>query len=114
MILAQQIRSEILESLFVTPVTIYPQGNPNSMGDTVEGTAVTYYGYVYENAVVVINAMGKEEVSNMQIYLKGDEAEAVSPTSLVTCLDATKQRIIARKVYRGRQAAQVIGMLYLP
>jgi hypothetical protein len=114
MILAQQIRSDILESLFVTPVTIYPQGNPDSMGDTVEGAAVNYLGYVYENAVVVINAMGKEELSNMQIYLKGDEAKAVALTSLVTCLDATKQRIIARKVYRGRQAAEVIGILYLP
>lgn len=110
----QQIRSDILETLFVTPVTVYTQGNTDSMGDTTEGASVTYYGYVYYKSVVVINSMGKEETSNMQIYLKGDEAEAIALTSLVTCLDATKQRIIARNVYRGRRGAQVIGIVYLP
>jgi hypothetical protein len=114
MILDQQIRPEILESLFVTPVTIYPQGQTDSMGDTTEGTPITYLGYVYENAIAIINALGKEELSNMQIYLKGTEAGAIALTSLVTCLDVTKQRIIARKIYRGRRGSQVIGILYLP
>ncbi len=84
------------------------------MGDTTDSAPVSYFGYVYYKSVVVINPMGKEEVSNMQIYLKGDEAEAIALTSLVSCLDVVKQRIIARNVYRGRQGAQVIGMLYLP
>lgn len=80
----------------------------------MEGTPSFYMGYVYENAVVVINALGQEELSNTQIYLKGDAVQAIALTSLISCLDVTKQRIIARKIYRGRQGAPVIGMLYLP
>lgn len=110
----QQIRPDVIEALFVTPVVVYPQGSATSMGDTTDGTPATYHGYVYESAVVVINFMGQEELSNMQIYLTGDDAKAIALTSLVTCLDATKQRIIARKIYRGRQAATIIGILYLP
>lgn len=112
--MTQQIRPDIFESLFVTPVTIYPQGKPDSMGDMIAGTAITYHGYVYENSVVAINSMGKEELSSMQIYLQGTDAAAVALTSLVTCLDVTKQRIISRKIYRGVQGVPVIGMLYLP
>ena len=114
MMALQQIRLDVTEALFVTPVIVYPQGNANSMGDTTDSTPVTYHGYVYESAVIVINSMGQEELSNMQIYLTGNDAAAIALTALVTCLSAVKQRVVARKIYRGRQAATVIGILYLP
>lgn len=84
------------------------------MGDTVAGTPVTYYGYVYEHPEIIINSLGQEELSGMQIYLKGDDASAIALSSKITCLSVTNSRIIAKKVYRGRAAAAVIGMVYLP
>lgn len=112
--MAQHIRPDICDSLMCTPLTVYPQGASDSLGDTTEAASVTYNGYVYENIEKVLNNLGQEELSNMQIYLRGDDADAIATTSLVSCLDVVKSRILARKIYRGREAAKVIGILYLP
>lgn len=110
----QRIRPDVVKALMVMPVIVYPQGGANSMGDTEDGTPTTLHGYVYENAEKVINMAGEEELSNMQIYLQGDEAKSVALSSLISCLDAIKSRIISREVYYGRQGAAIIGVLYLP
>lgn len=110
----QMIRPAIKEALMVTPVTVYPQSATDSMGDTTPLPAVLYHGYVYVGQEVVLNMEGKEELSSMQIYLQGSDADLIDVHSLVSCLENVQQRIIAKKVYRGRQGAKVIGVLYLP
>lgn len=98
----------------VTPVTEYPQGPSDSLGDTVSQAPKTYNGYVYEGFEKVLNFNGAEELSNMKIYLRGDDAAAIANTSLISCASAVKQRIIAKKIYRGRDADVIIGVIYLP
>lgn len=110
----QQIRTDIYESLMVTPVTEFPKGEVDSLGDAVEKPSKTYRGYAYEGFEKVLNFSGEEELSNMQIYLRGQDASEIANTSLISCASAVKQRIIAKKLYRGRDGVVVLGVVYLP
>ncbi|MEG1543471.1 MAG: hypothetical protein RR382_02950 [Tannerellaceae bacterium] len=112
--MAQRIRPGIYEAMMGTSVLVYPQSASDSMGDTTDGPSELYYGYVYENTETVLNNLGKEELSHMQIYLRGEDADKIAQTSLVTCRGVIQSRIVARKVYSGRANAKVIGILYLP
>lgn len=112
--MGQKIDGKIASTMMTTPVIIYPQGQIDSLGESVESPPVTYYGYVYEGIERIVNDVGEEVLSNMQIYLRGDEAAQIDIHSEVSCLDVVKSRIISRKVFRGRGGAKVIGVLYLP
>lgn len=110
----QKIREDVYRNLMNTPISIISQGNVNSLGDTVDGTTVIYNGYVYENAVKVLNPLGEEVLSNTQIFLRGQDIADVDINSLVSYDQVSRQHIIARKLYRGKQRALIIGILYLP
>lgn len=110
----QTIRADIYEALFNSTVTVYPQSPVDSLGDSTDQTPYTYNGYLYESAEKIVNYTGEEDVSNIQIYLRGSEASLIDIHSLISCGSAVKQRILTRKLYRGRNASLVIGVLYLP
>jgi len=112
--MAQRIRPGIYESLMGTSVLVYPQEASDSLGDTTDGPSELYYGYVYENTEKVLNNLGQEELSHMQIFLRGDDVDKIAATSLITCRGMIKSRIVSRKIYSGRADAKVIGVLYLP
>lgn len=112
--MAQRMHPGVFNALMGTSVLVYPQSNTDSMGDTTDTPADLYFGYIYENTETVLNNLGQEELSHMQIYLRGEDASAINPTSLVTCRDRLRSRIVARKIYDGRAGAKVIGILYLP
>lgn len=112
--MAQRMHPGVYSAMMGTSVLVHPQSNADSLGDTTDALADLYYGYIYENTETVLNNLGQEELSHMQIYLRGEDASAINPASLVTCRDRIKSRIVARKIYDGRAGAKVIGILYLP
>ena len=112
--MAQRIRPSIYEAMMGTSVLVHPQSASDSMGDTTDGSSELYYGYVYVNTEMVLNNLGKEELSRMQIFLRGEDIDKIACTSLVTCRGVIKSRIVSLKTYSGRANSKVIGILYLP
>ena len=97
-----------------TPFTVHIQGQPDSMGDCVDIVDKQYLGYVLENVQEFINAEGKSEWSNVQIYVSGLDAIEIPPTALISCLTYSKQRIAKKAVYYREKNIPTIGVLYLP
>lgn len=110
----QGIRADVAKNMMTIPVIEETQAASDSLGDTTAGQTKNHLGYVYMGKEIVLNYEGKEELSSTQIYLDGAEAEMIQTTSLISCLDLVKQRIISKKIYRGRNGALIIGVLYLP
>ena len=110
----QKIRKDILEALFVSDVTVTAPQASDSLGDANPQASVVYKGYLYEHNEKVRNDQGQEVLSGMQIYLKGEDAQAIDIHSKISCDHVQDSPIIARQVYRGRKGARVIGVVYLP
>lgn len=110
----QQIRKDIFTDLFVNDVTVMTPGVTDSLGDANSDATQVFKGYLYEHNEKVLNAQGQEVLSGMQIYLRGDDAAAIDIHAKISCGDFKDLPIIARKVYRGRKGARVIGVVYLP
>ena len=110
----QRIRKDIYETLFVSDVTVITPNVTDSLGDSAAQAPVIYKGYLCEHNEKVLNERGQEVLSGMQIYLTGDDAQAIDIHSKISCDHVQDSPIIARKVYRGRKGARVIGVVYLP
>lgn len=110
----QQIRKDVYAALFVFPVTEHIQDVGDSLGDSIEAGTLEYKGYYYEGFEKVLNDNGEEELSHMQVYLRGEDAIKIHNNSKISCGRVEKQRIVTRQVYYGRDGAPVIGVLYLP
>lgn len=110
----QQIRKEVYDALFVSKMTEHRQSKPDSLGDTKPGEDVEYRCYYYTGFEKIVNADGEECISNMQIYVKGEDAVSIRNDSTISCDAAVKQKILSIRVYRGRAGAPVIGVIYLP
>lgn len=110
----QQIRKDIYDGLFVTPFTEHVQGKPDSLGDTDPGENIEYRCFLVESFEKVLNELGAETLSGMQLYVRGEDAIKIHNDSKFTCGAAVKQSLIAKKTFRGREGAPVIGVLYLP
>lgn len=114
MIIPQQIRTDIYQKLFTTPVTIHVQGKKDSLGDTTETSTQEFLCYPYEHRELVKNANGDEVVSNCQLYMRGTDIVQIDIHSLVSVLRYVQVPIISTENYKGREGADVIGVLYLP
>lgn len=112
--MAQQIDPSVYKALFVTPAEIISQGGCDALGDTEDETTTTVMCYVYEHRVKVLNQQGQEVVSGLQLYMRGEDAIQIDMHAKVTCATAVRTEILARETWRGRDGAQVIGILYLP
>lgn len=110
----QQIRTDIYQALFTTPVTIHVQGKKDSLGDTSEESIQTFLCYPYEHRTQVINAQGDEVVSNCQLYLRGEDIVQIDIHSLVSVLQYSEVPIVTIENFKGRAGANVIGVVYLP
>ena len=110
----KQIRKDVLEALFVSDVIVTAPKVSDSLGDSDPQVPVVYKGYLYERNEKVLNDRGQEVISGMQIYLKGEDAQAIDIHSRISCDHVKDSPIIARQVYRGRKATCVIGVVYLP
>ena len=104
----------VVQKLMTSPFTVHIQGKPDSMGDCADTANEEYLGYVLENVQEFINADGKTELSNMQIYVDGPDAVKIPPTALISCLSHKNQRIVKRAVYYRAQSIPAIGVFYLP
>lgn len=110
----QQIRADIYKSLFVFPIKEHTKQAADSLGETLPGPVLEYKGYYYEGFERVLNTLGQEELSHMQIYLRGEDAVQIQLSSTISCGSVQEQRIVSKKVYYGRDGSPVIGVLYLP
>lgn len=110
----QQIRTDIYQSLFTTPVTLHVQGKKDSLGDTEDETIQEFLCYPYEHRTMVTNDKGDEVVSNCQLYMKGTDVVQIDIHSEVDVLTYKRSPIISIENYKGREGADVIGVLYLP
>ena len=108
------MNKQVIKQLMTTPFIVYEKSKPDSMGDCTDLPEVTYKGYVQETMQEVINNEGREELSNLQIYIPGDIGINISPTAEITCLDHIKQRIIKRAIYYGKSSKPDVAVLYLP
>jgi hypothetical protein len=104
----------IKSAMFTIPVTVYPVGNKDSVGDREVGTPYEILGYVYDEDVVLTNYLGEKELSTRQVYLPEDDITDIPGTYLISCLDNHKSHIIKRQEFRGRHGKTLIGVLYLP
>lgn len=109
-----QINGDILRRLFNTTITVYPKGSVDSLGDFVEGTPMTFHGYVVEKTEKVVNALGDEVLAGVHVYLTGADIEQIDIHSSVSCGHAVKQPILAKELWRGEYDSKVIGVLHLP
>lgn len=109
-----KINPKIKSMMFTTPVTVFSVGRKDSAGDRLEQESFTTYGYIYDEMKMVTNQLGEQELSTRQIYLPEDSIVRIEGTSLITCLDSEKARIIQREEYRGRDSQTLIGVIYLP
>lgn len=112
--MAQSINPSIYTALFVTPAYIHTQGEASALGDTEDDTTYVVNCYAYEHRTKVLNELGQEVISGLQLYMKGDDIIQIDMHSKVTCATAVRTEILARETFRGRDGAQVIGVLYLP
>ena len=110
----QKMRKEVLDKMLVTPVTIYPPTETDSLGDATPAEPVNYKGYLYERSTKVRNSLGEEVLSGVQIYLQGKDAKEIDILSTVTCETHINSPIISKEIYRGREGSLVVGILYLP
>lgn len=108
------MNSDVIRRMCTTPFTMTPVGNANSAGDVVKGSATTFHGYVLETNQVVINELGKEEVSGIQIYIPGAILSSITKTSLISVRAYTKKRIIKMSQFDGPGSVPDLGVLYLP
>ena len=90
------------------------QGKKDSLGDTIEESEQTFLCYPYEKREIVINDRGDEVTSSCQLYMRGDDIVQIDIHSFVDVLRYKNSPIIAIENYRGREGANVIGVLYLP
>lgn len=105
---------QIIAAMMTTPFKVISKGNVDSMGDREDDSTRTLFGYVQETIQTVINNEGKEELSNLQIYITGEDGVSISPDSEITCLDHVNQRIIKRAIYYNKNSVPDVGVLYLP
>lgn len=110
----QGISKDIYEALFVSDVIVTAPNASDSLGDTTTQEPITYKGYLYEHNEKVLNALGQEVLSGMQIYLRGEDVQAIDIHSKISCDQVKNSPILARAVYRGKKGSRVIGVLYLP
>lgn len=108
------MNKDVISRMCTTPFVITTVGNTDSAGDAAASTTVTKYGYVLETTQIVINALGTEEVSGVQIYVPGEVLSAVAKTSLITLRSYTKKRIIKCARFDGPGSVPDLGVLYLP
>jgi len=108
------MNKDVVRRMCTTPFVITTVGNADSSGDAAAGTAVTKYGYVLQTTQIVINDLGKEEVSGIQIYIPGETLSAVAKTSLISVRSYTKKRIIKCAQFDGPGSLPDLGVLYLP
>lgn len=108
------MNSQVKKNMMTEPIKVYAKGNTDSMGDREELSPKTFYGYVVETIQTVINREGKEELSNIQIYLDGSDGLKIDPNAEVSCLTHIKQRIIKRSTYYKKRGEPDVTVLYLP
>lgn len=104
------INKRLKKSLFVIPVTVYPQGNVDSSGDRVAGVPFTLLGYIVEELIVLDNV----DRSTRQIYLAEQEIDLVANTSSISCLSSNKVKILKKQVFYGRDGKILFGVIYIP
>lgn len=108
------MNKRVITAMMNMPFTVFAKALPDSMGDRAETRPATYYGYIQETIQNVINSEGKEELSNLQIYIAGDDGVGISPDSEITCLTHVKQRIIKRAIFYNKNGSPDVAVLYLP
>ncbi len=108
------MNKRIIQSMMTTPFTVIKLAQADSMGDKEIISTQTKYGYVQETIQTIINNEGKEELSNLQIYITGEDGVAISPDSEITCLNHESQRIIKRAIYYNKDSQPDVAVLYLP
>jgi hypothetical protein len=89
-------------------------GGSNSLGDATSTTEIPFKCYKKEELKVVINSLGKEETSSVQLYLLGEQAQQITAADTITYDNVSKRRIIRREVFFGPLGKAVLGVLYLP
>lgn len=107
------MRASIKRRMCVTPVTIYKQSAPNSMAETQDLDVLDFNGYVYNATKVVINKQGREEVSDMQIYMDGEDIVQIEANDLVSCMNKTRTEPLKVEYYFLPEGVPGVGVIYL-
>lgn len=108
------MNEEVIRKMCTTPFTVLTVGNVDSAGDRAPGVESPYHGYVLESSQTVINDLGQEEVSGIQIYVPGNLLSQIAKTSLVSVRAYTKKRIIKMSQFDGPNSSPEVGVIYLP
>lgn len=108
------MRPDIFKKMCTTPLVEHTQEVTDSFSDSQEGLQKSYLCYFYEGGTRVLNSLGQEELSNVQLFLRGEDIVQVQESSKITCKHLVQQRIITKKIYYGPGEIPVIGVIYLP
>lgn len=110
----QRISPEVYDKLFVHPFKEFRKGGKDSLGDAEAALLHEFRAYIHSDLQEFKDENGNLRISNMQIYLRGEDAVQISADSVITCGEAVKMPILHRQLYYGAAGACVIGVLYLP
>lgn len=100
--------------MFTVPVTVFPIASVDSVGDVIEATPLNLKCYRADEVQIVVNAEGKEERSNIQLYINGTDALAINADDLISVAGADKIRVIKKQVFYLPNGDADIGVFYLP
>lgn len=108
------INPQVIAKCMSTPFSVLIQKNADSMGDRPPDVTNNYLCFFKESNEMVINNLGVEELSGAQLYVTGTVITGIPNTSLITCKDRIKKRIIRKDSWDLPGGATGLAVIYLP
>jgi hypothetical protein len=109
---------QIKKYMMTIPAVAYKQSPPDSRQETRDvGEPVEFFCYVVDSVKVVMSKYGREEVSNFQMYVAGEDMAKLDASDLITCQHKVRQEPLKLDLFykpvRGRMAESEVGVVYL-
>lgn len=105
--------SRVIKRMFTHDAILHiPQKDINSLGDK-SSLDISIKVYFVKKVEKVINSLGEEETSTLQVYLKGKDALQIIAGTKITCNAVKHGRIIKEELYYKPNNEADVGVLYV-